>query len=166
MTRGSSSPPIGRLSRPDVAAQIVADIIRQKAEAAEEIKRAAVQPRRRSRGLLLVVLGALLLGLSAWNLVRSGPEPEPFTPEQHEASLRLQIYLAAQALEAYHDSAGVYPPTLAPIGMDDAELAYVPADSSYAIVGTAGSVSLTYRKGENLASFAAGVGLLAREGDP
>ncbi len=158
--------PIGRISQPALAAQIVADIIRQKAEAAEEIKRAAAQPRRRSPILLLPVLVAVFLGSSAWNLLRTRTEPESFTPEQLEASLRFQMYLAAQALEAYRDSAGEYPATLAAIGMDDAGLAYVPAESIYAIVGTVGSVHLTYRKGENLALLTVGVGQLSRGADP
>lgn len=165
MAIDSSQFRIDRFSRPDVAAQIVADIVREKAEAAAEQRRAAAPPRRRSRGLLLGVLAALFFGLSGWNLLRS-ETPEPFTPEQQEASLRVHVFLTTQALEAYRDSAGVYPPTLAAIDMDAPGLAYVPSESSYALVAAAGPVRLTYRRGDDLARFAAAVGVLSGEANP
>jgi hypothetical protein len=152
---------IDRLSRSDLVSQLLAEILRQKA--AEDLRRAP-PPRRRSGGLLLSVLGALFLGLSAWSLVRGDPNPEPFTPEQQDASLRLQVYLAVQALEAYRDSAGVYPPTLAAVDAEDAALVYLPSDSSYTIVAAAGPVHLTYHQGDDLVRLTDGVGVLTGNG--
>jgi hypothetical protein len=148
---------IDRLSRSDLVSQLLAEILRQKA--AEDLRRAAPR-RRRSRAVLLGVLGALFLGLSAWNLVRGDPHPEPFTPEQQDASLRLQVYLAAQALELYRDSTGVYPPTLSVVDADQAGLVYLPSDSSYTIVAAAGPVQLTYQQGDDLVRLTDGVGVL------
>jgi hypothetical protein len=154
---------IDRLSRSDLVSQLLAEIMRQKERAAEDLRRAP-PPRRRSGGLLLGVLGALFLGLSAWNLVRRDPNPEPFTPEQQDASLRLQVYLAVQALEVYRDSAGVYPPTLATVDADQASLIYLPSGSSYTIVAAAGPVHLTYHEGDDLVRLMDGFEVLTGHG--
>src|SRR5688572_19432386 len=154
---------IDRLSRSDLVSQLLAEIMRQREQAAEDLRRAP-PPRRRSGGLLLGVLGALFLGLSAWNLVRGDRNAQPFTPEQQDASLRLQVYLAVQALEAYRDSAGLYPPTLAAVDADQAGLIYLPSDSSYTIVAAAGRVHLTYHEGDDLVRLTDGVGVLTGVG--
>ena len=139
-----------------LAAELVADIMqgaRQQAEAAR-IAKAAPPPRRR-QGLLLVLLLPLLIGLTAWNVMRMSGDAEVFTPEQQEASIRVKIFLAANAVDHYRDSAGVFPASLATVGVIDPVLTYAPSTTTYSIAASFGTTQLSYRYGDSLAPFAA-----------
>ncbi|MBI1968159.1 MAG: hypothetical protein HYS40_09225 [Gemmatimonadetes bacterium] len=155
-----------RLSQPDVAAQLVADILKQKVEEVKQDKverqRAVLRKRRRSKLWYSLALLPLFLGLTIWNLTRASTQPTVFTPEELDASLRFKMFLAAQAVQAYRDSAGTWPSSLAVVGMEDAALVYQLADTSYTIADTSGGVPLVYHSGETLAPFADGYALLAR----
>jgi hypothetical protein len=147
-----------RLSRPDMAAQLVADIIQQKvAEIKQdkaEVQRIVRQKRRRSKLWYFLVLLPALIGLSIWNIVRSGRPPEVLSAEEIDASIRFRIFLAAQAVEAYQDSAGRWPRDLAAVGMGGDKLVYRLLDTSYTITDTSGTgVRLVYHGGESLAPF-------------
>ena len=152
-----------RLSRPDLAAQMVADILKEKIADANEIKAAAAaRPRRRDLRRWLLGLVPAFLALSAWNVLRAGAGPQVFTPDELAASLRFKIYLAVQGIHAYRDSAGTLPRSLQQIHMADDGLAYVRSDTSYVIVGTAGDTHVTYRKGDDLKPYASASQSLAR----
>ena len=116
-----------RLSRPDLAAEIVADIIKQKVDDAKQQKEEARRPPpKRTRAVVLMVSVPVLFGLTAWNLVHAHDRPTVFTAEQLDAGVRFRIYLAAQAVEAYRDSRGRLPPTLGAVGMEGDGLDYSP----------------------------------------
>lgn len=154
-----------RLSRPDMAAQLVADILKQKVEDVKHHKaeeRLAVERVRRSKLWYLLGLLPVFLGLTIWNLTR-GEAPEVFTPEELDAGVRFRIFLAAQSVQAYRDSVGRWPRNLAAIGMEDDGLVYRLVDSSYTIADTSGGVPLVYHGGENLKLFGDGYTFLARQ---
>lgn len=155
-----------RLSRPDMAAQLVADIIKQKVEEVKQEKverqQAVLRKKRRSKMWYFLGLLPVLLGLTIWNLAKSGEQPVVFTPEELDAGIRFKIYLAAQAVQAYRDSVGRWPRTLAPVGMADQGLVYEVVDSSYTISDTSGGVPLVYHGGENISLFANAYAVLAR----
>lgn len=156
-----------RLSRPDMAAQLVADIIKQKVDEVKQHKvdeqLAVRRGKRRSKLWYFAGLLPVFLGLTIWNLTRAGEAPELFTPEEVDAGVRFRIFLAAQAVQAYRDSLGKWPRTLAAAGMDGEGLVYRLADSSYTIADTTGGVPLVYHGGESLSLFADGYAYLARQ---
>lgn len=139
-----------------LAAELVADIMQGKAKQAQEARLAKAAPPPRRRGRLLIPLIPLLVGLTIWNVLRMQATPTVFTPAQQEASLRIKIFLAAGAVEHFHDSTGVFPPSLAAVRMADPTLLYMPGATTYSLVGTYGATSLSYRHGDPLAPFAAG----------
>jgi len=149
-----------RLSRPDVAAQLVADIIHHKVEEAKQTQEAARQDRarrtRRNRAWYFLGALPLLLGLTIWNVVRISRVPDVFTPAERESVIRFEMYLVAQGIEAYRDSTGRWPSDLRAVGMADTGLLYELQDSVFAISDTSSSVPLVYRRGDPLAPFAAG----------
>ena len=153
-----------QLQRPDLAAQIVADILKQKIADVKETKAAvrAALPRRRNWKRWLVALIPAFCGLTAWNVLRAGVEPQVFTPDELAASLRFRIYVAVQGIRAFRDSAGVLPQSLQQIRMADAGIAYVRSDTTYVIVGSAGTVHVTYRKGDDLKPYADAARTLGR----
>ena len=160
------SPEKHRLSRPDMAAQLVADIIQQKVAAVKQERaeqQQLVQRKKRHSALWYFAgLLPLLLGLTIWNLSRRGEVPEVFTPEELDASVRVRIFLAAQAVQAYRDSLGRWPASLAAVGMGDGGLVYQRTDSIFTVTDTSGGVPLVYHAGESLAPFANAYAVLAR----
>ena len=123
-----------RFSQRDLAAQFVGEILKQKAEEAANAR--AAPPPRRTAARTLMVLVPLLLGLTGWNVGRMMREPAVFSPEETEAALRFRIYLAAEAVRAYKDSAGILPMDIRDIGLDEDEgLVYAPLDTTYIITG-------------------------------
>jgi len=154
-----------KLQRPDLAAQMVADILKQKIADVKETKAAvkAARPRRRNWKRWLVVLIPAFSTLTAWNVLRAGAEPQVFTPAELSASLRFKVYIAAQGIRAFRDSAGMLPASLQQIRMADLGLAYVRSDTTYVIVGSAGAVHVTYRSGEDLKPYGGAAHTLARK---
>lgn len=157
-TRERYRSPASRLSRPDMAAQLVADIIHQKAEAKRRVEEAArvavVRRRRRGRGWYFLVALPLFLGLTAWNLARATHPPAVYSPSELESVVRFRMYLAVQAVEAYRDSLGRWPATLADVGFGEAGFAYTTTARSYEIIDTTSAVPLSYRYGDMLEPFA------------
>jgi len=155
-----------RLSRPDMAAQLVADIIQQKVTEIKQERAEAQQTvqRKKRRSVFWYFAGLLplLVGLTVWNLSRRGDVPQVFTPEELDASVRVRMFLAAQAVQAYRDSLGRWPSSLAVVGMGDAGLVYERMDSIFTVTDTTGGVPLIYHAGESLAPFANAYAVLAR----
>lgn len=145
-------------TRPETAAQLVADIIHHKVEAAKRKEAAAVsaatQRRRRARGWYFLVALPLLVGLTTWNLARIASPPAVFSADERESSVRFRMYLAAQAVEAYRDSLGRWPADLDAVGFGDAGFRYRVGSRTFEISDTSVSVPLTYHRGDVLAPFA------------
>ena len=150
-------PPL-KTTPPDTAAQLIADIINQKVEAVQEqeaAKRdAATRQRRRGRAWYFLVALPVLVGLTVWNLVRAAHPPPVFTASERESAVRFRIYLAAQAVEAYHDSLGQWPADLTVVGFGDAGFVYKTGTPDYAITDTSSVVPLSYRRGDMFQPFA------------
>lgn len=163
MTKPGGGLPPARFSQRDLAAQYVGDILRQKTEEAAQARAAPPPPRRGARALMVLV--PILLGLTGWNLGPRMREPKVFSPEEAEAGLRFRMYLAAEAVRAYRDSAKVLPATLADLGLDEDEgLVYAPSGDTFIITGVDGSVRLTYRGDQDPAPFAAAYDVFAGAG--
>ncbi|MGH7569866.1 MAG: hypothetical protein ACREL9_13025, partial [Gemmatimonadales bacterium] len=170
--RSATPAPRGhRLTRPDLAAAIVADIIKQKVEEVKHAKQEARRPRERSRAWVIVLGLPLVLGLTGWNLLRVRERPVVFTATQVDAGVRFKIYLAVQAVETYRQSLGRLPPDLGAVGMDGDGLTYRRTDSTYTIAaeagagsdGAAGTPLYEYRSGDDLTPFADGYAELAHK---
>lgn len=151
--------PPSRFSQRDLAAQYVGEILKQKAEEAAKVR--AAPRRQRAAGRSLTVLVPVLLGLTGWNVGRMVREPAVFTSGETEAALRFRIYLAAEAVRTFKDSAGTLPADIKDIGLDrDEGLVYAPLDTTYIITGVADEVRLTYRGDQDLGPFAAAYDVL------
>jgi hypothetical protein len=147
-----------RVTRPDTAAQLVADIIHNKVQAAKRkeavLVAAVTQRRRRARGWYFLLALPLLVGLTARNVVRATHSPEVFTADEQESGVRLRIYLATQAVEAYRHALGRWPADLSAVGFADAGFVYRAGGGTFEISDTSASVPLTYHRGDVLAPFA------------
>jgi hypothetical protein len=154
-----------RLTRPDLAVEILHELVKQKSEEMRQARdQVLAPPRRPRRPLYLVLLFVVFSGLTAWNVGRAGQVPVVFTADEMEASVRYRIYLATRVVEAYRDSAGRFPATLKIVGIDDDGLVYVPSTSTYTILAESGGRRIAYRLGDDLTPFAAAYGALARGG--
>jgi len=143
-----------RFTRPDVAADLVKDIIKQKVDDVKQARAAAAAAKKRKTRLpLLLGLLPVLIGLTAWNVLRSERRPVVISPEDRVASLKFKIYLAAEAIEAYRANHGAIPANLKQVGADMPGLTFVPADTTWSIVGRVDSVSITYRHGQPLGPY-------------
>ena len=109
--------------------------------------------RERMRRILVFALVPAFLLLLGWNLTRGGTPPQVFTPAELDAGSRFKIYLAAQALKAYRDSAGVWPASLDAVGFANEGLTYEVVDTTYVIQTTVGGAPVFYRSGDDLAFF-------------
>lgn len=159
MTTPTTPGPPSRFSQRNLAAQYVGEILKQKAD--EAAKQRTPPPRQRAAGRSLTVLVPVLLGLTGWNVGRMVHEPTVFSPQETETALRFRVYLAAEAVLAYRDSAGTLPMDIKDIGLDkDEGLVYAPLDTTYIITGVAGEIRVTYRGDQDLAPFAAAYDVL------
>jgi hypothetical protein len=126
---------------------------------ADERERGAAAARgegvRRERMRRVLVFGLLpaFLVLLGWNLTRGRATPVVFTPAEVDAGARFKIYLAAQALKAFRDSAGTWPASLEAVGFAGEGLTYELSDTTYLLHTTIGGAPFTYRSGDDLAFF-------------
>ena len=109
--------------------------------------------KKRSWIPVLVVLLPVLVGLTAWNVMRMTGDTEVFSPSLEEASAKFTIYLIAQAVEEYRDSTSVLPDNLEMIEMDEENVIYVPLGSTYTLTASVGNTQLVFQQGEDLAWF-------------
>jgi len=146
-----------KFSRPDLAAQMVSDILKERVASVREEKaaRARSQRKRGSPARHLAWLLPLFLGLTGWNVWRSGRPPEVLSDAQLTASRRLSVYLAVEGIQEYQRTHGALPPTLEIAGITTPGLAYTTAESSFTVSDTTGSTALIYRSGQDLSMFAA-----------
>ena len=119
---------------------------------------------KRSWGPLLVVLTPVLLALTAWNAYTMMRTPDAFTPPVEAEAARFTIYLIAQSVEEYRDSAGVLPPSLEYLDLDEDGIEYARLDDSYTLTATIGDNRIVYRAGEDLQQFWVAYESLSREG--
>ena len=71
-----------KLQRPDLAAQIVADILKQKIADVKETRAAAAvaaRPRHRNWKRWVATLVPAFAALTAWNIMRAGTPPRVFS---------------------------------------------------------------------------------------
>jgi hypothetical protein len=154
-----------KFSRPDLAAQMVSDILKERVASVKEEKAARAQARRKpspSRHLLWLL--PIFLGLTGWNVWRSGRPPVVLSDAQLTASRRFSVYLAVEAVQDYQRINGILPPTLAVAGVTTPGLVYATAESSYTLSDTTGPTALIYRSGQDLSMFAAAIRTLRRGG--
>jgi hypothetical protein len=152
----TDQPPRGQKPRRGLASELVHDILKNKLEAREhsqatEDKR--VQRHQRARQIVFFVLLPLFVAAMGWNLTVGRKPPVVFTQAEIDASTRFRIFLAAQAVRAYRDSAGQWPQSLAAAGFAGEGLTYQLVDTSYVINATSGGVLFTYRAGADLGYF-------------
>jgi len=149
--------------QPQAAADLVKNIIKQKVDDAKQAKVEAQHARtRKSRTPLILSLLPVLVGLTAWNVVHAGPPRSTITATDRIASLKFQIYIAAEAIEAYHSAHGAFPRNLMEIGADWQGLHYVPAETTWSIVGRVDTLAVTYQRGQSLVPFSSAYQSLQR----
>jgi hypothetical protein len=140
----------------ELASELVQSIIKDKTEARERGEaRAQDEEARRRRLRRILVFGLLpaFLVLLGWNLTRRSQPPEVFTPAELDAGTRFKIYLAAQALKVYRDSAGTWPPSLEVVGFANEGLTYEIVDTAYVLQANIGGAPVFYRSGDDLSFF-------------
>lgn len=145
------------LSRPELASELVQDILKHKLEERRQEQGGDHHGQgRQQQGRLRTVLLALLplfLGLVVWNLTAGRKRPVVFTQAELDAGARFKVFLAAQALTSFRDSAGHWPASLAQVGFADEGLSYQQADTTYELTAVSGGIRFTYRSGEDLSFF-------------
>ena len=164
MTKPPPTPPKDhRLSRPDLAAQFVHDIMKQRVEDVKQTRAATTRSQRRrsaARHLLWVV--PIFVGLTVWNAWTWARPAVVFTEGQMSASRKFGVYLAVEAVKDYQRTHGVLPTSLAAAGVVTRGLAYAPLEPAFTISDTTGRDAVTYHSGDNLAPFASAYRRLLR----
>lgn len=134
---------------------------------AEQAKRQPPEVARRSWApKALLGFGPLFVILTAWNIARLANEPVVFSTDEEQADARFTIYLAAQEIDMYRDTAGAWPSNLELLGLDGDNLHYVQLDDGYRLTFELDNIYATYRSGEDLTSFAEGYLAFERGGQP
>lgn len=150
------SPKKPNRSRPDLASELVHDILKKKLEdkqRGEAPKPSAAATRLRRLRLTLLTLLPVFLGFMLWNLTAARQTPVVFSPAEMDAGVRFKMFLAAQALRTYRDSTGRWPASLDAVGFAGEGLEYDVVDTSYVLTGMSGEIPFTHRAGEDLAFF-------------
>lgn len=142
-------------TQPKAAADLVKSIVQQKVDDVKQQKADAEKARKKRKSKLPLVLGLtpILLGLTAWNVISAGPPKSTLTAADQAASTRFRIYIAAQAIEAYHAAHGAYPANLTQVGVDWQGLHYAVADTTWSVAARVDSETLMYRHGDPLEPF-------------
>jgi hypothetical protein len=149
----SRSPPESR--------EYLEDIMRQEVEDSQERRRIrAVRGQKKPRYKILGALLGILVIVIGLNVARVLTAPDPFTRAEEEASAMLTVYLVAQGVEAFRDSAGFLPTDLENLDLDEEGLVYTVQESGYVLEYQDGGVSASYRSGQSLTSFVAAVEVL------
>ena len=142
-------------TRRELASELVHSIMKDKSDQRER-ERGQAQSRdegaKRARMRRVLVFGLLpaFLLLLGWNLTRGSAPPQVFTPAELDAGSRFKIFLVAQALKAYRDSAGTWPASLDAVGFANEGLTYQVVDTTYVIQTTIGGAPVSYRSGDDL----------------
>jgi len=136
-----------RSSTDEPRAQYVTEIMERDAE---EAARPAPRVKRRSWVPALAVLLPVFILLTAWNVFRMSRDPEVFPAGLEHDAARFVIYLVAQEIESYMDSATALPASLEEIGLEEDDVEYVRSGSTYTLATYVGSTQITYRSGEDL----------------
>lgn len=141
-------------TQPKAAADLVKSIVQQKVDDAKQLKADVEKARKKKKTLpLLLGLTPVFLGLTAWNVLSAGPPKSTLTAADQAASTRFRIYLAAEAIEAYRASHGIYPANLTQVGVDWEGLHYAVADTTWSVVARLDTGTVTYRHGDPLTPF-------------
>ena len=142
--------------QPQAAADLVKSIVQQKVDDAKQARADAEKARKKQKSRIPLLLGLLpvLLGLTAWNVLNAGPTQSTMSAADQLASLKFRIYIAAEAIEAYHAAHGVFPANLTQVGADWDGLHYVPAETTWTIVSRLDTTTITYRHGDSLTPLA------------
>lgn len=117
-----------------------------------------VAPDRRLVLLLITVLVALTL----WNLRPTDPEGS-YTSVEEVADLRLRMFLTASTVNAYHDSAGRFPPSLDVMEANEDGITYYPDEVGYILVGVSGETTIEYLSADDINILPPGHGRLPGE---
>ncbi len=147
------------LSASESPTQYLSEIMEREVETVAQFAQAR---RKRRLPLLLLLLGAAI-GLTGWNVLQMTLSVRAIGTGEEEASAAFTLYLVAQALELYRDSAGSWPPNLAVVRADDGGVEYTLTDGGYVLAATVGGTLMTYRSGEDLSRLARAYQLLARD---
>lgn len=154
MTQPPSKGP--NLSRPELASELVHDILKKKLEERRQGRPpggSGAAARQRRFRLAFAILLPIFLGLAGWNLTVGNKPPTVFTQEEIDAGVRFKVFLAVQALQAYRDSTGQWPASLAAVGFANEGLTYEQVDTSFAITALSGDLPFTYHSGDDLSFF-------------
>ena len=117
----------------------VANVMTKVASDRDE-ERVAAQPKRPSRrnSLVAAVLFAVFLGTTT-NALSSPVSGASISPAAEARAARFQLWLASRNVDAFYDSAGVWPESVGAIGVDTGTVAYSRTVSGYVLaVQTAG----------------------------
>jgi hypothetical protein len=143
-------------AQPKAAADLVKSIVQQKVDDVKQRKAEAERARKKARSRWPLVLGLtpVLLGLTAWNVFHTGPPQSALSVHDQAASTKFRIYIAAEAIEGYRASHGIYPANLTQVGADWQGLHYAVAETTWSIVARFDSGTVTYRHGDPLTPYA------------
>lgn len=71
------------------------------------------------------------------------------------------MFLTASEINAYHDSAGQYPPSLKEIAAEEDGITYHDEDDSYTLFGVTAGVTIEYHSADDIDTLAPGQGNLS-----
>ena len=125
-------------------------------------RRPTVEPEGKLSMRLALLLIAVLLAQILWGL---GPKEREgsYTRTEETADLRLRMFLTASTINAYHDSAGQWPPSLGHIYAEEDGITYYPDELGYTLVGVSEGTTIEYPSTEDINMLPPGRGSVPGE---
>lgn len=131
----------------DLTAAIANVMTKEKADRAAERAAMAPVPPSRRQYVVAVLLGLVCLGTTAHALLDS-PDVITVSPAAEARAARFQLWLASRNVDAFYDSAGVWPETVGAIGVDTGSVSYTRSVAGYVIAMSAGGRTWSHASGD------------------
>jgi hypothetical protein len=104
---------------------------------------------RRAVAPWLAVLIPILVGLTTFNVYSATRSRNVFDAAEQEAAVYFTMMIARADVEAYHDSTGTYPASLALLGLGELGIVYARSGDGYELRAPVGDSLVTYRPGQD-----------------
>jgi len=158
------------VSEAQVRARALAAVLRDQAERADAIRDSEELRVRRARARRKVLLGTWAAAVLVWVTAPfwlKVPDPAPPTVADEARSLRLNVFLQSQAIEAYRQRSGRLPFVLQEAGPPFRGMEYRRFDSrSYELQGRSDRVILRYHSDQPALDFVGPAAVLLADTEP
>jgi len=163
MSESPNQNPAGPEAAPGRFVEAIMQREQEKRAAAAASARTDARAPQSRRGMMLVALLPMLVGLVAWNVALTLREPVVFTPDEESAAIRLKVVLTAVSIEDFRRTNGRLPDGLETLGLSDDGIDYHIVEGRYTLRAESPAGTVTYRDGQDLDRLAGAWDVFRRE---